>query len=352
MLLENFIKVRVSNRTKKFFIEKGYVENNGFFLIEPKDMNDTNRTKVKCECDYCKVINNVTWSNYIIQINKSDDKIYCCHKCHFNKSKILFNKKYGIDYPSQLESIKNKIKKTNLEKYGTECILESEKIKNKIKKTNLEKYGTEYSIASFFVRNKITDSVMLKYGVENVFCSNSEFREDINKKLKVTLNRSDVKDKRKETCNKRYGFDNPLQSEDIKQRSKNTCLDKYGVTHHMQSDVIFNKALISGLRTKKYSNTELTYQGTYELDFLEKYYNVVKIEKINPIKYTLNENTHYYHPDFYLPEYNLIVEIKSSYTYNYDLDKNLSKKEQSIKSGYNFLFIIDKDYSEFEQYLN
>lgn len=77
----------------------------------------------------------------------------------------------------------------------------------------------------------------------------------------------------------------------------------------------------------------------------------MNIIKINPIKYKLNENEHYYHPDFYLPDYNLIIEIKSSYTYNYDLNKNLSKKEYSIKNGYNFIFIIDKDYSEFESYL-
>jgi hypothetical protein len=61
------------------------------------------------------------------------------------------------------------------------------------------------------------------------------------------------------------------------------------------------------------------------LYFIEKYYNKVVIEKINPIQYKLNENNHYYHPDFYLPKYNLIVEVKSSYTYESDLDKNLAK---------------------------
>ena len=96
----------------------------------------------------------------------------------------------------------------------------------------------------------------------------------------------------------------------------------------------------------------MTYQGTYELDFLEKYYNKITIEKIHPIQYKLNENVHYYHPDFYLPEYNLIVEIKSIYTYEYEIDKNLSKREYSLRSEYNFLFIIDKDYVKFEELIN
>ena len=42
----------------------------------------------------------------------------------------------------------------------------------------------------------------------------------------------------------------------------------------------------------------------------------------------------------------MIIEVKSSYTYEYDLDKNITKKEYSIKSGFNFIFIIDKDYTD------
>jgi hypothetical protein len=351
MLIEKIIKVKVSNRTKKFFIEKGYTEHDGYFLIEPKDMNDTNRTKVKCKCVYCDIINDVVWSNYIIQINKTEEKIYCCHKCHFNKTKIKFKQNHGVDNIQNLSYIKDKIKKTNLEKYGVECVLNSEEIKDKIKKTNIEKYGKEYSISSSFVRNKIINSFITRYGVENIFCSSSQFREDINRKLKQSLNSDDVKYKRKESCFEKYGFDNPMQSDIVKQKSKNTCLEKYGVESPMQSDILFHKQQISGLKTKKYNNTDLTYQGTYELDFIERYYNRVTIEKTNPIQYKLNENTHYYHPDFYLPDYNLIIEVKSSYTYEYDLDKNITKKEYSIKSGFNFIFIIDKDYSELESIL-
>jgi len=57
-------------------------------------------------------------------------------------------------------------------------------------------------------------------------------------------------------------------------------------------------------------------------------------------------------PDYYLPDYNLIVEIKSSYTYNYDIEKNEAKKKASLENGYNFIFIIDKDYTEFINKIN
>lgn len=173
-------------------------------------------------------------------------------------------------------------------------------------------------------------TLMLKYGVKSYTQSDN------------------FKKKSKETCIEKYGYEFYQSSNDYKNKIIQTCTDKYGCENVMQSKEHFDMQSKSSLKIKKYSNTDLTYQGSYELDFLENYYNKVIINKINPIKYKLNENTHYYHPDFYLPDYNLIIEVKSSYTYGCGLDKNIAKKEYSIKSGFSFLFIIDKDYSELE----
>ena len=349
MLLDVIIKVAVSNRTKKYFFEKGYVSIDGFFYVKPNDTNDTNRTKVLCKCDYCGILNTVTWSNYITQINKTNKKIYSCHKCHFNKTRIKFVENYGVDNIQKLDDIKDKIKKTNLEKYGYECVLQSNNVKDKIKKTNLEKYGCEYSISSELVKNKITDSLIERYGVKNVFCSDSQFREDINKKLKSSLSDDFVKYKRIRTCYERYGVNNPMQSDYIKDKTKKTNLEKYGVEYPMQSHFFFKKQQKSSYKTNLYE--DIDYQGTYELDFLERYYEKLNIGKIEPIRYKHNDKYHYYHPDFYIPEYNLIVEIKSTYTYNYDLERNQAKYDYSIRAGYNFIFIIDKDYTDFEELL-
>ena len=65
----------------------------------------------------------------------------------------------------------------------------------------------------------------------------------------------------------------------------------------------------------------------------------------------MNGKKHTYHSDFYIDKYNLIVEIKSSYTYNYDIDKNLAKEKYSKLNGYNFIFIIDKNYEYFNKLL-
>jgi hypothetical protein len=92
----------------------------------------------------------------------------------------------------------------------------------------------------------------------------------------------------------------------------------------------------------------LFYQGTYEKDFLDKYYDKLEIVKIKEINYIYKSKNKKYFSDFYLPMFNLIVEIKSTYTYEKYKEQNLKKKQSCIDLGYNFIFIINKNYSYLE----
>ncbi len=47
-----------------------------------------------------------------------------------------------------------------------------------------------------------------------------------------------------------------------------------------------------------------------------------------------------YFPDIYIPESNVIIEVKSDYTYEKELDKNIAKSQASVECGYNFQFWI------------
>lgn len=69
------------------------------------------------------------------------------------------------------------------------------------------------------------------------------------------------------------------------------------------------------------------------------------------VPYYYNNELHYYHSDFYIPEKNLIVEIKSTFTLNYDLEKNLIKEKSCLDKGFNFIFVIDKNYSKLNYFL-
>lgn len=111
---------------------------------------------------------------------------------------------------------------------------------------------------------------------------------------------------------------------------------------------IHEKQQKSGFRCYEYNN--IFYRGSYELDFIKFCENNgIEIKKPGRIKYFINDQLHYYFPDFFIPKYNLLIEIKSKYYYKLNEDKNILKKEYSINSGYNFLFIMDKDYTELEK---
>lgn len=59
-----------------------------------------------------------------------------------------------------------------------------------------------------------------------------------------------------------------------------------------------------------------------------------------------NNKIHKYYPDIYIPLDNLIIEVKSTWTYKKDKNKNTIKKLTYKNNGYDFQFwIFDKKYN-------
>jgi len=194
-----------------------------------------------------------------------------------------------------------------LKKYGVENVFQSKEIKDKIKKTCLEKYG-----------------------VENI--SQSE----------------EIKKKKENTCLKKYGVEYHLSSKIIQQKRKNTNLQKYGVAHPMQNLVSFKKQQSNSFKSHKYKETSLYYRGSYEVDFLEKFYDkYLDLENAPSIKYLFKGKNKIYYPDFYIPSKNLIIEIKNSYLAKKDKEKIEAKEKAVLLKGYKYLIIIDKNYEDF-----
>ena len=77
---------------------------------------------------------------------------------------------------------------------------------------------------------------------------------------------------------------------------------------------------------KKYLETDI---------FCEKY-NVPKIRYIDSI----TNKKRLYFPDIFIPKDNLIIEIKSKYTYNKDYQNIKDKKNATLKEGFKFLVWI------------
>jgi hypothetical protein len=235
----------------------------------------------------------------------------CC-KEHMNilgyeKRKESLLKNYGVENPFQRSDLKDKMKKTWIKNYGVDNPNKSKDVRNKLEATNIKKYGS-----------------------------------------KCALGNKDVRKKSENTCKKHYGAKNPFSSEVIKEKIKNINIEKYGVENPLQNREIFNKAFKTRILIKKYKNTNLFYQASYEYDFLEKFYTFFPdIENGPSIKYIINKKNKIYHSDFYIPSLNLVIEIKNHYLLNKYRDEILLKEKATKSLGYNFILIVNKHYKHF-----
>lgn len=270
----------------------------------------------------------------------SIDYLSYCSKC---KRRISFKKHYGVDYYFQTEEFKSELKDTLVRKYGS--IDSAMKLRNeKSKQTNLEKYGTEYPTQSNIIKNKTKQTCLEKYGTEH-YVQTEEFKEkleqtlidrfgslesaykQISNKTKQTylekygvesnLQLEETKNKIKETNLEKYGVEYYLQSKDLKEKSKQTSLNRYGVEHASQSDIIKEKARKTKLEkygklhfNHKYLFNNELFDSSWELAFyiyhLDKQHNI-KHEPYN-FSYTYNGEEHQYSVDFKVS--NKYYEIK------------------------------------------
>jgi len=157
-----------------------------------------------------------------------------CNECKMaGKGK----KRKATDQQKKISSEKRKA--TNIKKYGVEFPIQLQKYKIKRKNNNFEKYGCE-PIQTKEVKDKRNKTIKDKYGVDNI--SQSDL----------------IKEKKRLTLQKNYGVDSPLQCDEIKQRAINTNMERYGVRYYTES-VEFKR------RVRKYHEYESTYSSLIEV---------------------------------------------------------------------------------------
>jgi len=298
---------------------------------------------------------------------------YCSSKCTINpethqKRKEACLLKYGVVHPLQSSIVQNKIKETCLLKYGVMHHSRSLKVKQARKTTCLEKYGVENPLQSECVKSKSRKTCLNKYGVE--FSLQSKSSKD--KSRKTCLDKYGVehnsqseliKDSKRQKSFKRYGVNNPSQSANIKEQKRQTCLKNYGVDNPTKNKDILEKARKSAKHTKPYMlpSGRIIHKMGYEPQFLNYVFQnkILSEDEIDyspkGIKYLREDGTeHYYFPDFYIPKWNLVVEIKSDYMMG--LDRSVYLKEGETKNQkFDYIRIINRnsrvklDFSEFDK---
>ncbi len=327
--------------------------------LREKIYNIAHDIKEPPKCQSC-FISNVRLRN---TYNKGYFK-YCSHKCSSASDSVRIKKektmterygvrhnfcngnlrdkiyetcfsKYGTKTPIQSPIIKEKYQSTMIGKYGVSCNFSLKNVQDKIEETNIEKYGCKRPIQNPEIREKIKKTNLEKYGSEWILFSN-HYRRLIHEKYSTgdqILN-------------------NVYQSELIKNQIKQKMLEIHGVENAMQKEHFFLKSLSTSFRINEYYSTGLTYQGTYELYFLDLMKSKGVIGKVSNglrFSYELDKKRHYYFSDFYIPSLNMIVEIKSSWTYDKNgKDQKLRlineiKRDSVIELGYDYRILINKD---------
>lgn len=344
-----------STRRSKLEEAKKIFEREGCILLEEEYLDNHKLMKYQCSC------------GNISQMSVNTFKAgHRCMNCASKRRKVTNKRVYGVEHTMQLKEIQEKVKATWSRKYGVINPMFLDSVKEKVRLTNQLKYGVDHAMQSEEVKQKAQTTCVKNYGVRYPL----QCRE-IMKRAKATcyknhgvehsLQSAEVREKGKITTRKKYGCDYSMQSIEVREKGKITSRKKYGVDNPMQNKEIFHRQQASAYRLKSYTcpqGTVLTYQG-YENTCLDILLGVISdplhalppfdesllSTSVDPIPYIdPSGEQKYYHPDILVLGH-LVIEVKSFYTFNKELEKNLCKFRAAAQecTETNFqVWIIDK----------
>jgi hypothetical protein len=170
----------------------------------------------------------------------------------------------------------------------------------------------------------------------------------------------EVKKKSHETWQENYGTEFPSQNDDVKKRiianRMNTMFERYGVGHALQHGPFFEKFLRHSYNRKimNVDGREFVLQGWEDLFLRDVSLFGIRIDEVsNDVPRVRWEDamgkTRYYFPDFFVEPRNLVVEVKSTWTYdgNKKRDKLRISVERKLESarkiGLDTLLLVYRD---------
>ena len=364
------------------------------FGYKPIGFSDGCHKRVVVTCDYCGNNSETAYKNYMISYKNTVIKKDCCMKCRSIKAKecnsardrteiikiaqqkaaITNMERYGVEFGSQSDVSKNKVKRNwsnktqeeldiitekreqtllneygktqsemsrdaNIEKWGHAHIPVTDEIKDKRKATMIEKFGVEYAGQSLELIKKTKQTNLERIGYESIF-QTPEFIAR-NKELNIG-HTPESNQKRKDTNIERYGFESVMQNPDIIAKGLATRR-KTGDILLYDGKTIEEWALEKDV-SRSWAAVVLREYGIEKMEILEKGRTDIEmfIKTIldkNNIKYIEQPSIENKRGDFLVD--NLIIECDGEYWHseeNKGRNYHKDKRNIYIKNGYDCLF--------------
>jgi hypothetical protein len=275
-----------------------------------------------------------------------------------NKKNATSLERYNVLIPTQAKEIKEKIAATNIKKYGAVCSLQNKNVKKKALVTMVERYGVEHSCQVQETLDKRVKTYQERYGTDNPLQNKAilKKRKETNRERYGTdevLKNKEIQERIRQTMIDKYDSHIPLQNKEIKAKKDATCERLYGNSVIMHVPELFEKKTVNAFARKPFtlpSGKVIHYQGYEDVALRELLEIFSEDEIVNDVKempsimYDFHGKTCKYYPDIFIPSQNKFIEIKSTYTYEFQQEKNNCKRDAVLRLGYEFEFwICSKD---------
>ena len=169
---------------------------------------------------------------------------------------------------------------------STVCNNQSYETKERKRQSCLRKYGVENPAQLQSTIDKMKKTCLEKYGVENPSQAQT------------------IKDKKIETSLKHYGVPSPNMIKEIKDKIKQTCLERYGTDNYSKTSQFLEKAYNTKKKNHSFNTSKLE----------EEFSSYLDSNSINYIRQHKNEK-YPFSCDFYFPERDIYLEINGTWTH-------------------------------------
>jgi hypothetical protein len=210
--------------------------------------------------------------------------------------------------------------------------------------------GSNFQEAAYWIINDLVDYPRCtECGAPVKFRSYSEAYMYDRCSTRCSNGSKNVKNKKKVTTLLHYGTEHHFAATSIKEKMKQTNLQLYGVESNMQRPDVYHRNMESQYRKKKHvlpsgKIVKLMGYEPYVIDWLINtefcLEDDISFDVQLAIKYLFDNEERIYYPDFWIKTKNLLVEVKSSYTWNADKVRNIAKLQAAKNSGYSVKLII------------